>query len=569
MNAEPVLAVLSRLLGQGTPLVVAWSAGKDSSALLALVLESARRLREEGGTPAPIVVSHSDTGVENPAVSRLARSELAKVTQFATRHRLDVNIVIAGPALVDHFAVRVLGGRRLPSFAVSNRDCTVDFKIRPQARARGAIVKHLKARGFSDPVVVTGSRYEESEERRRRMTARGDSHATVQVSPQGEQVLTPIANWRSDDVFEFLAVWGHDDRTYSDFRDTLRLYADAGGSTCAVVADAVTENWKQSRPCSARFGCVTCTVVQADRSLGNLSADPAYGYLRGWLAFRDFLINTQWDFSRRNWIGRTIRDGYVRIAPDVYSPAMVQELLRYALTLDADEAIAAEHAGLPGPRFQMIDAAKLIAIDAYWSLLGIAPPFAALRVFRDVYVRGSRYQVPSIEAAPRRKMPTPRYLYVGKGWDAVPSVADAGMSDSLLDAFGGEGCLGHRHLADGRRVLDLHGDRSFAVDDEAAQLILSLELDRLLDGPPLVSPAPGAAYRYYASIGCLSLSPGQFGLHDMMLRRTAYRLRHGFDASANINALLARTISQTDYERCTGQEAANEADAQLALALAS
>ena len=91
-------------------------------------------------------------------------------------------------------------------------------------------------------------------------------------------------------------------------------------------------------------------------------------YMRGLNNLRNFLSNTRWDMERRSWLGRTIKDGYVRVAPDAYSPAMMEELLRYALTIDAEERIAANAAGLSLPRFQLVSVERLFAIDAMWSL---------------------------------------------------------------------------------------------------------------------------------------------------------------------------------------------------------
>lgn len=547
-NVRSALSVLTGLLENRTPLIVAWSSGKDSSVVLSLALEAARRIRASGNAPAPIVVSHSDTLIENPEVHALARRELGKIECYAAREGLPLEVVIATPALSDHWAVRVLGGRRLPSFGATNRDCTVDFKIRPQQRARAAVMRRLAAAGWGEAVIITGSRFDESDERRRRMLARGDSSDSVRRNERGERVLAPIATWTSDEVFDYLGVVGARGTGYSDFREVLRLYADAGASSCAVVSDAVTSAWKRSRPCSARMGCLVCCAVSEDRSLTNLVAyDPQrYGYLGGWLAFRDFLIATLWDFRRRNWLGRTLHHGYVRIRPDVYSPAMLRELLAYALTLDAIELERCSRLGV-APRFQMINAQRLIAIDSYWSLLGIAPAFEALRLYREVFVRGARYAVPRVAVQPPRPLPAPRYYYVGRNGDEDGEDLSTGLRDLVLEAFGGAGCVGARRLGNGRVVMDAESAVSFDVDTEAAALVLELELDHLLDRSEVRPQPAGAAYRHYAALGCLSLSPRQYGVHDQILRRTAFRARAGLGGAVDIGGLLAASISERDY----------------------
>ncbi|HYG88969.1 MAG TPA: hypothetical protein VD978_22230 [Azospirillum sp.] len=82
--------------------------------------------------------------------------------------------------------------------------------------------------------------------------------------------------------------------------------------------------------------------------------NPKYGFMRGLNELRNFLVHTQYDHTRRRWTARTTDPltGYVRIVPDVYSPAMLEELLGICLTLDAreraetmDEDLWAYHAG--------------------------------------------------------------------------------------------------------------------------------------------------------------------------------------------------------------------------------
>ncbi|MHB1321867.1 MAG: hypothetical protein ACYCY0_09935 [Acidithiobacillus ferrivorans] len=90
-----------------------------------------------------------------------------------------------------------------------------------------------------------------------------------------------------------------------------------------------------------------------------IEPDPRYYYLRRLNQLQRFLINTRWDFSRCNWMGRSVdaADGYMTIAPDVYSPDMLRDLLRYALTIDMEEITTARATGKK-PRFQLIICAQ-------------------------------------------------------------------------------------------------------------------------------------------------------------------------------------------------------------------
>jgi hypothetical protein len=72
---------------------------------------------------------------------------------------------------------------------------------------------------------------------------------------------------------------------------------------------------------------------------------------------------------------------YKSYGPDAYSPEYVQDLLRYALTIDRDEAIAAANLGIER-RFQIVSPRAPIAIDAMWFLQAYTLPFKALAALK-------------------------------------------------------------------------------------------------------------------------------------------------------------------------------------------
>lgn len=105
--------------------ICAWSTGKDSSALVSLVLSTAKELKEVGEAVPPIVVVHSDTGVEQPEVTRLARVEMQRMRDYAKQHGLEFQAMLGAPTLNASFPVRVIGGRALPAFPDTRQDCTI------------------------------------------------------------------------------------------------------------------------------------------------------------------------------------------------------------------------------------------------------------------------------------------------------------------------------------------------------------------------------------------------------------------------------------------------------------
>lgn len=568
--------LLRHLLQRGTPAALAWSAGKDSSVAANLVLTSAAALRRAGHPIAPIVVLHADTGVENPEVWQHARSELNKMRAFAKKHDIDLRVAISHPPLAAQWAVRVIGGSALPIFPnAGSRDCSVDLKIKPMARLRKqwlkALGEHAAAR--HPPVTVVATRFDESAGRAKRMAERGDSAEQIRQGEDGALYLTPLANWTASDVWEYLAQARNGQiPAYSDFADTFRLYADAAGTSCAVVGDDMTASLKHSRGCGARFGCSQCQAVSSDRSMENMiEQDPAYRYLRGLNRLQRYVAATQYDWTRRTWLGRTIDEaGYVTIQPDLYSPQMLETLLRYALTVDVEEQSDAQAAGFSDPRFSLVNAQQLVAIDAEWSRQGVARPFHALKLYRDIYLRGERYPVPQVPTVARTPLPAPRYLYVGTDWDEDRAWQFTGLRNPQLEAqasdWGQSGCLGAtKALRNGRTVLDLPTDTFYDIDPEGVELLLDFELDRLIETFHDDSRyRTTAGYHYYASSGLITLSHGQVRASDEILRRTAFKERHGLVGDHDIAPLLTRSVSAAEHAARTGLSPTSD-DAQLPL----
>lgn len=524
--------------------------------MLALALNAAKVLRS-ANLPVPrIIITHGDTGIENPMVSALARSEMAKARAFGQEHGLDVVAEVAEPPLNEQWAVAVLSGRRLPTFTnSSSRDCTINFKINPMLRLRKRLLAEGARDGERRPVTLIGTRFEESSGRAARMSERGES-ALLPWEKDGALYLSPIANWSTDDVWAYLGrLRAGDITSYTDGQDVFDMYAQAGGSSCAVVADMATESAKKSRACGARFGCSLCAAVGRDKSLENLlEADPAYAWLRPLNALQRFIVETQYDFTRRNWLGRTLEDdGWLKVFPSAYSPAMLRELLRYALTVDVLEQEAARKAKLDGPRFQLVPPAALVAIDAQWSLHAMAKrPFAAIAIWREVYVLGKRYRPPANQVHPLQPFPAPKYLYVGNDWDdGAGGRSDYhGMRDGLRELAATDSELsGHRDLPDGRRMLTLESTELFDVDPQGAELFLELQALDVLRDYHDGRPTSGArAFFHYAGLGILSTFSRHQHMLDKVMRRATWKRSEGLDGHVELDELLARAVTQEQRE---------------------
>ena len=526
---------IKALLRDGETLVVPCSFGKDSSSVLNLTINAVLELRREHIALQPLHVVMADTGIEIPENLHYAHGQIRALKEFASREGLDIRVKVTHPLIKEEMLVRIISGRALPSFPGVKRDCSIDMKQNPMRRALNGISKALKKAGRPEFVKLLGTRFSESAVRGAAMEARGDSATGVRES-QGERILCPIADWSTDDVWEFLALSG-EGRQFSayvpDFRETLKIYSAAAGE-CA----AITGGDDRHAPCGgARYGCsLCCAVGDSDRTMEALLTDPAYDYLRGLNDLRGFLVRTRYDFSRRRWVGRDIdrETGCVKIAPNNYSAEMCDLLLRCALTLDRREAQRAQSEGV-APRFELIGPRELIAIDLIWNQDALRRPFQALRAWDDVHRLGIEADVPAVRESPRQPVPQPRWLPVGS-YDTD----GFGFFDPIGRAVG-ELC--------GKEALAPRAGESFSVDMESACLILDLEIESLLrrNGDPHF--APESAFWYYINTGVVEFRAGQDAKINHMLQRALFWQQNGLDGEVDPRSLEARTISNAEHDR--------------------
>lgn len=528
MPEKQALAAMMAALRMGHPLAVAYSGGKDSSVLANLALAAALAVKSDGHR-ALVIVSHADVGaVENPEIRSLVRSEMQSMARFAAEKGLQLRVRTAQPAQFDSFAVRVIGGRALPAFPDSRRDCTSSWKREPSEKALRALSREVAREGWGEPVLMTGVRRDESTVRAGFIARRKEESARLWTDKEGRLRLSPLLDWTSDDVWGYLGLCRQGAiEAYSSFDEVLRVYQDAGGSSCVIVADA--EMQANAKPCASRFGCWACTAVREDRSLRQMiESDPLrYGYMRPLAALRDFIAHTQYDWSRRQYVGRTIRNGFITIAADTYSPAMLAELLRYALSAQKATGI------------EIVSAAQLIAIDARWSLYALAPPFSALRIWREVEC-GSRWQIPAVSTFP--KTPVPRYglVRVGDDWDdgIESELVVTGLRDPSWEMHSDSCGPDLRALRSGRAVMDVEGWSE--VDEEAAWMFLDFEADRMLDDRPTYEDDWTQGYRTYLRFGLVQPGKGQAHAIDSALRRSQWRQRHHLHGTQDLRVLRER-----------------------------
>jgi len=567
-------------------LCIAWSGGKDSTACLILAILALKQAIAAGANPAPLIVLHGSTLVENPSVEWYAHRALDNLRTWAATENLPIEIITYAPDLAASFAVNNLSGSQLPIWQNhAARLCSHKWKLDPAAKAYRTAIPRLRDRyssllTASHPVTVVGSRLDESTARAANMEHFGLRHDQPIVTPDGRHLIAPIAHWSSDDVWTLLATAGLT-RQYqvwqATFDSTIALYRDAGGA-CVVVPGAHTH---ARTACGARTGCHPCTSVMTDKSLTLMTADPRYHHLRPLLDIRNFLDRIQYDWHRRSWVSResTTRDGvtYVKLTPDSLSAETLLLLIQAYMTADRDEAnraaafAAALEAGrdpddpyvascrrlgtapdpayldqMQHPQFCTLSPRQVVALDFYSTVqLKHSRPFTVLEAHYQIYTLGRSITVPDLPAKRPRPLPPTRWYPLPADSQRYPGLSEPLIAGLLVDPD--TPCaLDMLHLADDGEHIAAMTSTAFDVHAEAADLILALVYPNdwrarhhAGDEPPT------AALRDYLQLGAVSLSgTGRHRLHAIVQRRE--RIHRAGLYAMSIDQLLAGSV---DFDR--------------------
>lgn len=264
-------------LADGRPWVVAFSGGKDSTAVLQLVVEALLSLKKSQLTK-PVYVISSDTRVEAPNIVAYVKEVLGAIEAYAQRAVLPISCEMVQPSLPETFWSKLIA-KGYPPPTRWFRWCTTNMKIKPSRRS----IEKIAAQHGS-VILLLGSRRAESANRSRAMSERTTNIRNL--NPHHEipnaYVLAPISEWSDDDVWGYL--WENNPPPWERSHDQmLALYRQSLGGECPVVMDLNTPSCGGSR-----FGCWTCTVVKLDRSMEGF-IESGEEWMRPLAEFRNWL----------------------------------------------------------------------------------------------------------------------------------------------------------------------------------------------------------------------------------------------------------------------------------------
>ncbi|MEB3885809.1 DNA phosphorothioation system sulfurtransferase DndC [Lyngbya sp. CCY1209] len=240
------------------PLVIGWSGGKDSTAVLQLIWSSIASLPPEKRTR-KIHVLTNDTLVENPIVSAWVRKSLKNMNKAAKEQGMPVSTHLTYPTIKNTFWCCLIG-KGYPAPRNRFRWCTERLKINP---ADYFIRETIRNNGQA--ILVLGTRKAESTQRATNMAKHRKWRVRDRMNTNPHRpnclIYLPIEDWRTDEVWMYLMQfenpWGQDNK------DLFTMYRGAtADNECPLVIDTSTPSCGDSR-----FGCWVCTMVSKDKSM--------------------------------------------------------------------------------------------------------------------------------------------------------------------------------------------------------------------------------------------------------------------------------------------------------------
>lgn len=239
---------------------LAWSGGKDSTALLTVVVQAIRT----GRVPAPktLTVCYADTRMELLPIAFAAERIMGQLRDLG----IDVRVAMAP---MDLRMLVYLLGRGVPPPSNSFRWCTRQIKVEPMQ----AVLANMLADIPGTILMLTGVRTGESAARDARIALScGKDGAECgqgwyqEVLPDAAGIrgriatLAPILHWR------VCQVW-----------DWLMFDAPALGWSTVDVADAYGGD--EAEEVNARTGCIGCPLASRDLALETVLKSPRWSYL--------------------------------------------------------------------------------------------------------------------------------------------------------------------------------------------------------------------------------------------------------------------------------------------------
>jgi DNA sulfur modification protein DndC len=585
---EQGIETLLGLIRRRHSLHLRFSSGKDSTSCAVLVIEAVRRAVAEGINTTHYI-SSSSTGIDSPAMEMHLMAVQHEMREHFEMHKLPIEVHLTHPSLASSFMVTTIGRGTLPRFPENSkhRQCAQDWKYTPAQKLAAEL--HAKAidQTGREMITVIGTRFEESTVRKARMQKRGESAVTPVRSVDGELVLSIIAWWNLADVWDTLEMLLQPERSpyqapisQESVHRLFAIYADSNDGVCGIVlGDAGNK-----QPCGARTGCWGCTLTgDHDKSMESMLHEPKWEFMRPLNDFRTLLMATQFDMATREYVGRTVSPaGFLPVGPDVYSYQFRRAMLRYLLSIDANERDRAEETEaaiatgrladtkdnrlMASPTFELLSMQQLALIDWHWSNHHSATEaFPALAIWYEVNFLGRRYSVPKIDKAPKLTIPTRRWINVGKFDHAAPSEGMRSMDSEMWNRYRYPDRIFQNREVDGKKTVWFDETDQLSVDAEAACAFITCTYPTMAVECNRFPASESAAF--WLNEGIITLPSGHAHRYQEIALRNRYfaNLAERFDLATpeELKAyLMANSITNVEHEKLLAEVAATAAGRQ-------
>lgn len=585
---EQGIETLLGLIRRRHSLHLRFSSGKDSTSCAVLVIEAVRRAVAEGINTTHYV-SSSATGMDSPAMEMHLLAVQEEMRQHFLEHKLPIEVHLTHPSLASSFMVTTIGRGTLPRFPENSkhRQCAEDWKYTPAQKLAAELQAKAIEQTGREMITVIGTRFDESTVRKARMQKRGESALKPVRSEDGELALSIIAWWTLVDVWNTLEMLLEPESSpyqaaisQESVHRLFAIYADSNDGVCGVVlGDAGNK-----QPCGARTGCWGCTLTgDHDKSMESMLNEPKWEFMRPLNDFRNLLMATQFDMETREMVGRTVSAaGYLPVGPDVYSYQFRRSMLRYLLSIDANERDRAEETEaaiftgrladtkdnrlMASPTFELVSMQQLALIDFHWSNHYQAEhAFPALSIWYDINVLGRRYSVPKLDKAPKLTIPTKRWLKVGNFDHAAPSEGLRSVSNEMWNPYRHPERIFNRREVDGKRTTWFDETEQLSVDAEKACTFITCAYPTMMVESRHFTAAESATF--WLNEGIVTLAAGHAHRYQEIALRNRYfaNLAERFDLAtpAEMNAyLMKNSITNVEHEKQLFEVAASAASRQ-------
>lgn len=349
------------------PWIVAFSGGKDSTAMLMLVWEALAKLNDIERKTREVYVICNNTLVENPRVLQFVNKQLNSIQEKSIELGMPFKVDHTTPKLENSFWVNLIG-KGYPAPTNMFRWCTDRLKISPTTQ----YIKD-KISDYGEAIILIGTRSDESSARAASIKKHDVKGERLRDHPlPNANAYAPIKDMTTDEVWTYLRLtrnpWTEDKNL-----EIQTLYTNGSGGDCPIVMDVKTPSCGNSR-----FGCWVCTVVKRDRSMEAL-VDNGEEWMRPLITIRDFLYKTI-DRDREDYVAEEFRMPIRRNKAEGIGPYWPKWRFHILKMVLAAQKVASNE----DENNQLISLQELAAIQVIWNRDYIYE-YSVSEAYKEVY----------------------------------------------------------------------------------------------------------------------------------------------------------------------------------------